>query len=732
MLPYKELLNKAQYDVVTADNGPALVIAGAGTGKTRTIVHRLAWLIEHGVSPWNILLLTFTRKAAREMLERAAALLGDSECSVVGGTFHSFAYRTLRVHKPRWLKGRDFTMLDGSDQGDIMKRLREEQNLAKGERSFPKSQTLAGYISKARNKELELETVVRREAPQMAIYLPEMKRLATLYKKYKRSACLMDYDDLLFELKDMLEACPYVLTELRDRYRHILVDEYQDTNLVQAEIVRLLAGELSPDRSVMVVGDEAQSIYSFRGATIHNILDFPKIFPSARILPLEENYRSGQSVLDAANRVMAKARESYSKNLVAARSEDAEVMIVECASDFQQSKCVARRVAAYLGGGMSPADIAVLFRNGYHSYQVEVELNALGVPYRKYGGLRYLEAAHIKDFLAYLSIIINPGDPRAFTRVAELHAGVGPKTAMRLFNAREDKEARKSLGKRMLSVLDEWDRVRALRSRTDLGVASIMDEVLAIYEPHLEEVYPEDYPERLEGLKELRRMSAESETLDLFMADIMLDSLDTEETQDAVTLSTIHSAKGLEWDTVMIIDLVSGRFPSSRAAMRQDALEEERRLMYVACTRARNTLELYTYRMGSQGYYDEGCFPSTFLDDMKGLRCVQRCIGNNEGKLICSGSRSKGKGSKAGAAKKVKKASPMSNEAEVDAAQSMSSSWRQADHCLEELAQGVEVMHTIFGTGRVAAVNRQQVTVDFPNYGRKTILASYLYLKERQ
>ncbi|MDO5536111.1 MAG: ATP-dependent helicase [Desulfovibrionaceae bacterium] len=752
MLEYQELLNKAQYRVVSADNGPMLVVAGAGTGKTRTIVYRLAWLVEHGVAPWNILLLTFTRKAAREMLERAAELLNGDLRGLSGGTFHSFAYRVLRRCKPAWLGEHPFTVLDGADQNEIVKHVKEASGIGKGERGFPKNQAVMGYLSKARNKEMRLGDVLSQEAPHLLGWGRELEQIADGYMSYKRENFLMDYDDLLFELEALMRDDPAVLERLRDEYRHILVDEYQDTNLVQARIVRLLAGGKDEDRSVMAVGDEAQSIYAFRGATVRNILDFPELFPGTRVVPLEENYRSVQAVLDVANTVMSHAEESYAKELAAVRTEERVVRAVYCRSDVEQARCVARHIADLLMD-RKPSDIAVLFRVGFQSYQTEVELSALGIPYRKYGGLRYQEAAHVKDLLSYLHLLVNPDDGQAFQRVAGMHDRVGPKTAEKIFQSLHDEAKRRKLAKSYASVFEEIARLEELR-RPGLTVPEILDEVMEIYRPHLEEQYPEDYPQRIRGLQELQALGAESRELDMFLADVQLDSLDKEEDEaETVTLSTIHSAKGLEWDTVIVLDLVQGRFPSRHAEFRRDAMEEERRLMYVACTRARNVLELFTYREGtSYGYGTDYFSTSDFLTEVEGLPVVTRCVGASSGRLSCQaagGGRrkhaapqgggpastdSEGTAERASAAQTAASARPSSEDASGQGAEAAASDavYTDALSRLEDIRQGRihECQHRIFGAGRIVRVEEpDKLVVDFPALGRKTILASYIFVK---
>ncbi len=728
MLDYSSLLNAAQYRVVSSEPGSMLVVAGAGTGKTRTIVYRLAWLVEHGVLPWNILLLTFTRKAAREMLDRAAGLLDGDLRGIQGGTFHAFAYRILREYKPDWLGERPFTVLDATDQQDIIKRVKDKTGIARGIRGFPKTPALMGYLSKARNKEMPLRDVIGGEAPQMLCYMDEIEGLQKGYVQAKIENGLMDYDDLLFEFEDLLCSDSAALASIRDRCRHILVDEYQDTNLVQARLVSLLAGETGGDRSIMAVGDEAQSIYAFRGATVRNIMDFPEQFPGTRVVALEENYRSVQPVLDVANEIMRQAEESYAKRLVTHRQDSAaRVRIVHCSTDAVQGRCVARRIADLLEDGCRASEIAVLFRVGYHSYHVEAELGALHIPFKKYGGLRYQEAAHVKDFLACVHLIINPADSQSFARVAGMHAGVGPKTADKIFQAVRggDSTTVKRLAVRYGALFNELAALTALRSQPDREVREVLDEVMNLYQPHLEMLYAEDYPQRLHSLQEIMGMASDAESLDLFLAELVLDSVDKEEETDTVTLSTVHSAKGLEWDNVMVIDLVDGRFPSGWAAFRKEAMEEERRLMYVACTRARNSLELYTYRV-STGYQHDCCEPSRFVREVSELPAVQRCVGDSTGRILVRGAhrRQMPQGS-------FTIEAPAAQEPPRPPAPEGGKTLVRAADCLDAIRAGriTACRHRIFGEGVIRAVDGDKLVVDFPFMGQKTILATYIFVQ---
>ena len=609
-------LNAAQLKAVTAKDGPVLVIAGAGSGKTRTLIHRLAWLTEQGVRAEDILLLTFTRKASREMLQRAQDLLGYSLGEVHGGTFHGFAYNILRRHRPEWARGQ-VTVMDATDCAAALQQCRADLHIARGNRSFPKAQSVLGLLSKARNKERDLSDILQRDAAHLLAFGDDLLRLDTAYTAYKREHDLLDYDDLLFELETLLQGP--LADAFCDRYRYLLVDEYQDTNKVQARLVRLLTGNTG---NVMAVGDDAQSIYAFRGADVRNILDFPTLFPGTTIIRLEENYRSTRPVLDVANAVLSGALEGYAKTLFTRRQGGDPVRLVRPLSDHSQARLVARRIEELLET-YRPSEIAVLFRAGFHSYHLEIELNRLGRRFRKYGGLKYTEAAHIKDVLAYARLVVNPLDLPSFLRMASLCQGIGPKTAQRIYQAAasSDSAALSKACAKHQALKDDLELLNTLRK--DQAVPEILlRRIIDHYTPRMEANYPDDWPRRLQGLEEMANIAATYTELDDFVASLALDNPEEEQAgleEDSVILSTIHSAKGLEWDAVILLDLVEDRFPSRHAVVHPEDFEEERRLMYVACTRARKRLELYVprslYSRQEQG--SSPAAPSPFLNDLR-------------------------------------------------------------------------------------------------------------------
>ncbi len=599
MLDYIKALNKAQYEAVTCDAQSALVIAGAGSGKTRTIVYRMAWLAEHDVPPESILLLTFTRKAANEMLGRASNLLTHSLSGVSGGTFHSFAYGILRRYSPKWLNGGKFTLMDSPDVLQAIRDCKEKLKLGKKDPSFPRSQMIASLFSKTRNKELSIAEILRRDSFHLLPHADALTELFKEFSSYKREKALLDYDDLLFELEDLLSSDGYASHNIHEQYNHILVDEYQDTNLVQARLIRLLAGSPNSGQfsaQVMAVGDEAQSIYGFRGANVHNILNFPKVFPNTQIIRLEENYRSTQPILDVANDILSHAHESFHKKLFSAHKGGEPVRILTPISDSSEAQLIVKRIEDLLTNNL-PHEIAVLFRSGFHSYPLEAALKRAKIPFRKYGGLRFIEASHIKDVLSYARLAINPLDLPAFSRLAAMSKGVGPKTCLKLHNLLVEGDAEK-IKKAFARFPDLSADMRVIESLRDgnLSPSVFFDQLLNHFRPRLEILYPDDWPNRLQGLEEILQLAQGYSALDLFVADLALESPEDEDSKNkekCITLSTIHSAKGLEWNAVIILDMVEDRFPSRHSQNNIEDYEEERRLFYVACTRARKNLDIY-------------------------------------------------------------------------------------------------------------------------------------------
>ncbi len=621
---YEQELNPAQWEAVRSIDGPLLVIAGAGSGKTRTIVYRLAYLVQNGVPPEAILLLTFTRKASQEMLMRAGRLLeregGDlgafagSLANVRGGTFHSFAYRLLRRTPPPGYTS-DFTIMDRPDAEGVLREVKAELGLGKGDRSYPKIATVLEALGKARNKELEVSEVLARESFHLSTYTEDFLKLEQGYREYKRRHQLVDYDDLLFCLEELLLQDEAVRDYYRGLFQHIMIDEYQDTNLVQARLVRLLCPQ---GERVMAVGDDAQSIYAFRGANVRNILDFPKLYAGAKVVKLEQNYRSVQPILDLTNEILAGATAQFKKSLYSERRDGPRPELLRPLSDRSQATLVLDKLLELLRH-YPPGEVAVLFRAGYQSYHVETQLARLGIAYRKYGGLRFSEAAHVKDVLAYLRCVRNPGDRVAWQRLAGFVKGVGQKTALKIHDAllSGDQKTLAAQLKRYPELQALLDFLHGLRA-PGLKPAALLERVLEFNRPYLHAQYPDDYPRREKGLEELAQIAATYADLDQLLGDLSLEQPEQREEGEALTLSTIHQAKGLEWQAVLVIDLVEERFPSRHAMNSVEDYEEERRLLYVACTRAKDYLGLFApkmlYKRGQE--YAEPAQVSPFLREV--------------------------------------------------------------------------------------------------------------------
>jgi DNA helicase II / ATP-dependent DNA helicase PcrA len=625
LIDYPALLNPAQYQAVTSIDGPALVIAGAGSGKTRTLVYRLAYLVEQGIPPESILLLTFTRKAATEMLSRASELL-DGRCRLVaGGTFHSTGNLILRRYGDRIGYPNGFQIMDQGDSQDALGLLVGRLGLRGSGQRFPKKGTIHAIFSKIVNRSLDLETVLEDDYNQFLEYAEPLAQLHAAYGQYKREQRLMDYDDLLFHWWRLLEEHPGVCRHLADGYQYIMVDEYQDTNKLQAEIVRLLAGERS---NVMVVGDDSQSIYSFRGANFRNIMDFPQLFQNTRIIKLEQNYRSTQPILDFTNQLITQAQEHYTKCLFSERVSPTLPAAVATRTDKDQSLLVVNTIRELMARGLDLGEMAVLFRASFHSFDLEVELARAGIPYAKYGGLRFAESAHLKDVVAHLRVVVNPADSVSWHRLLTLVDGIGPRTADRIIQAvgqhpdpgtglrqylAASKKGALSSGLKPLAELFEQIL------QPDRSVTEMVEAVRGYYEPIAIRQF-DDHPKRIKDLEFLQRWADQYDQLAAMLTDLTLEppefhSLSGERDKAGVlTLSTIHSAKGLEWRAVLIISAAEGRFPSAYAAFRDDDLEEELRLFYVAATRAKDYLMVaYAMSYGNSWSGDSAGGPSPFL-----------------------------------------------------------------------------------------------------------------------
>jgi len=607
-IDYEKELNPAQYAAVSALDGPVLVIAGAGSGKTRTLVYRVARLIESGLPLQNLLLLTFTRKAAQEMLSRAGILLGTACDRVAGGTFHAFSNTLLRRHGKAIGLDPAFTILDRSDSEDVVHLLRNARGLGDREKRFPRKNTLADMFSASANKATALEEIVLMDYPHFSEHLEPILKLEKAYADYKQQRSLLDYDDLLLKLRELLENRQDIREQLSDTYRAIMVDEYQDTNKIQARVVRFLC---TRHENIMVVGDDAQSIYSFRGAHFKNIMDFPKEFPKARIFKLEENYRSTQPILNLTNEIINQAHEKYPKHLFTHQREGNRPVLVRAENENWQSRFVCQRILELREEGVPLGEIAVLFRSSHHSFDLEIELVKHGLPFVKRGGFKFIETTHIKDVLAHLRVLQNPRDAVSWNRLLLLIEGVGPKKSQAIIATLAASMARgtdwlTALKTQCLqasggSVLKEVTRLfEDLREALQIP-SEQLNRIYTYYIPLLSQRF-DDHPKRIKDLEHLYAITERYLNLDGFLSDITLEPpselvSELEPTgrspvQDVerLILSTIHSAKGLEWHTVFIIWALDGKFPSMYSIDNQDELEEERRLMYVAATRAKKGL----------------------------------------------------------------------------------------------------------------------------------------------
>jgi DNA helicase II / ATP-dependent DNA helicase PcrA len=633
-------LNPEQLAAATHGDGPLLIIAGAGTGKTRTLVYRVAHLIDRGVRPERILLLTFTRRAAHEMISRAERLVGSASSKVHGGTFHATGFRLLKQFGKSAGLPAEFSIMDQGDAVDLVGIARASLGVGKKEKRFPKKETLHWIYSRHVNTEAPVEDVIHESNPQFLDYSKEIIRIFAEYISRKQERALVDYDDLLLCWALLLEQSPDLAGRIAALYDHVLVDEFQDTNQLQSRILR---GMCRSHRNITVVGDDAQSIYSFRGATQRNILDFPRHFAGSKLVTLEQNYRSTQPILDTTNTVISRATERFTKNLWTRRAGGEKPWLATVRDEHEQTRFVVDRVLELHEEGIPLREMVVLFRAGYMSADLEIELANRNIPFEKWGGLKFLEAAHVKDVVAFLRVIDNPRDEVSWYRVLMLLPGIGDTTARAVMASMAERgwdpdalthwapPPRARDAHRALSQL-----LRRLRGGAKAGkaapehpVGAEIDLIRGLYDDLLRDKY--DHPEpRLADLDQLRVIASGYPSRSNFLSTIALEPPQstqdlaegsTEEDSDALVLSTAHSAKGKEWDVVFLIWAVDGWFPMARATESEDELEEERRLMYVAMTRARNhlmvtyPLNVYSTRRGQDYSMDQ---LSRFID--RGVR----------------------------------------------------------------------------------------------------------------
>ena len=663
-IDYARELNEQQCAAVTAPPGPALVIAGAGSGKTRTLIYRVAYLLEQGIPPDRILLLTFTNKAAGEMMRRVKDLLGHELTALWGGTFHSIGNRILRQHAALLGYGRDFTILDRDDAKHHISSCVAESDIDVKATRFPKAEVLGDIFSLAVNTHKSIPDILGTEYGYFAELAPQIAAMQQSYRARKLATNAMDFDDLLVLWLKLLQTHADVCEHYQRRFQFLLVDEYQDTNQLQSDLIDLLAAR---HQNVMVVGDDAQSIYAWRGANFQNILKFPERYPGAQTYKIETNYRSTPEILTVANAAIAANLQQFAKQLAPARKSGAKPVLVTCNDAAEQAAFVAQRVLELREEGGDMNQMAVLYRSHFHALELQLELTRRNIPFSITSGIRFFEQAHIKDVTAYLKLVTNPRDELSFKRIAQLLPGVGGKGADKLWRTFNGEHANRprtrpadtlspsdgeSDGVRGAPVANRRHIATALQAcaknvpkKATLAWAQLTATVAQLeapeirtsaakmislvidagYEDHLKANFA-NYRSRLEDLKQLAIFAQQFPTVDEFLTQLaLLTNVEAEAEQqpahrddEKLRLSTIHQAKGLEFDVVFILMLCDGLFPSARSLESTEGEEEERRLFYVAVTRARNELYL-SYPLLRAGYGNTGVTmqqPSRFLEEI--------------------------------------------------------------------------------------------------------------------
>ncbi|MFA6131769.1 MAG: ATP-dependent helicase [Patescibacteria group bacterium] len=640
-IDYQKELNPEQLEVVLHGDGPCLVLAGAGSGKTRTVTYRVAYLLEQGISPNEILLLTFTNKAAKEMLNRVTALtnpspLGRGETGVKGGTFHSTASRILRTYAPLVGHTNGFTILDEDDSKALIKLCLKDAG-ADGSRDkrFPSPNSFQSMYSYSRNAGVGLRQVLEDRSPALAMMAPTLEHVIELYEDRKHTADAVDFDDLLLLFLELLEKRPDVRERLATQFRYVLVDEFQDTNRIQARIVQLLS---SVHRNLLVVGDDAQSIYSFRAAEIKNILDFPQTYPGTKVFRLTANYRSSPQILGLANAIIKNNRQQFDKPLIAMKKEGNRPKVVTTATITDEARHVADEIVRLKASGVPTKEIAVLFRAAFHAQPLEYELMKRNTPYEFRGGMRFFERAHIKDVTSHLRVLANLKDEAAWLRVLGLYPGIGASTAGKILDqVRQFETLAEAISPEGLSptrAASGWELCRGVLKHM-LAATHPSDMIRAVvaqgYRDYLEAEQP-DFRDRLDDLEQFATFAESATDLTTFLDDVTLaENYGAARTDPAerIILSTIHQAKGLEWDAVFVIGLRDGGFPNPRA-LAEGTIEEERRLFYVATTRARDRLYLTYALSDNRGGSSDFSFgqPSMFLSELpRGIMEEKRRVG---------------------------------------------------------------------------------------------------------
>jgi DNA helicase-2/ATP-dependent DNA helicase PcrA len=626
-IDYRSALNDEQYAAVTAKPGPILVIAGAGSGKTRTLTYRVAYLIENGVEPENILLLTFTNKASREMLERVGSLLPSDISRIWGGTFHSVANRLLRRHANKLGFSSDFTILDRDVAEDLAVAAGKTAGLDPKDKTMPKGAVLLDIFGFAANTEKPIAKVVLEKYPFFNPILEQIEAAHRIFRDRKKADNVMDYDDLLVYALRLLQEDEELRRFYQEQFQHVLVDEYQDTNKIQSDFIDTLAAF---HHQVMAVGDDAQSIYSWRGANFENVLTFPQRFPGAQEIRIETNYRSTPEILTLANYAIAANTQQFPKNLRSIRpAEKYSKPALICLPDAnQQANFICQRIGELAEEGIELNEIAVLYRAHFHSMELQMEMTRRQIPFELLSGLRFFEQAHIKDVASFLKFALNPKDELAFKRIAGLMPGVGQKTAEKFWEKLAKGEAFATLEPpaKAAAPWKQWVATHEQISAPDLrGRASEQIQVVidAIYEEYMKTKFP-NFQSRLEDLGQLRGFAQGFERTEEFLAQLaLMTNVDGGPRKDGpfagqptVRLSTVHQAKGLEWKAVFVIMLCEGLFPAARSVETLEGEEEERRLFYVAVTRACDELYLtYPTARATASFDDRWQEPSRFIRD---------------------------------------------------------------------------------------------------------------------
>lgn len=610
MLDIRKELNQAQFEAVNTTEGPVLVIAGAGSGKTRVIEYRVLNLVQKKVNPSSILLLTFTRASAQKLLERASR--HDILCkNVEGGTFHSFAYRILKKYSRLIGFADNFSVMDEADAAEAIQRCVVSLGLHDKEQRFPKKDTLRSIFSVNINKNKPIKDILLKDYPDYLCYVEDLKALRKKYSEYKLNQNLLDYDDLLIYFKFLLED-KKLSSNLSLKYGYIMVDEYQDTNLLQADIACLLAERCS--NNIMAVGDDAQSIYGFRGATHENIMNFPERLPGAKIIKLEENYRSTQSVLNLANAVLGNMASKYSKTLLSANKKPGtKPQLLFFQNCFEEAEFIAEKIKESRDEGVFLNEQAVLFRSSYISIPLQAELSRRNIPFQVFGGLKFYETAHVKDFLAYIKVLVNPKDELSWSRILTHIPGIGPKTSDKILVEISKSACIEKILKNSFNLFDKRYKfepelkalVKALNNTLESGnnMEKQLNIIVDYYTIILKNKF-DDWNLRINDLTALAQIAYSYESFEELLLDFTIEPVKKEQFSSQggisndempLTLSTIHSAKGLEWESVFVLGLADGVFPVSFALSDEKEIEEERRLFYVAVTRAKNNLTLSMY-----------------------------------------------------------------------------------------------------------------------------------------